>query len=519
MNNFFEQTEYDDSMSALMKVHDGIKHTEVTEEFILPDYLPDIKRIIQVDTKPKIDGKFISRGRIDYEGDVVCHILFCDEGNHLRTVTFTASFKDGVEIDDLVDECVANLLPIPESVSCKMINPRRVSLRLRIDTSVTVWCNRNFRPQYSGDINLSNIEKSEKELQVMKVICAGESGLNASADLEADGALPQIGEIIRCNVDMSFYECKGSDGKVLCRGEMPITVFYSSPNQEGETYTVLFRKLPIAQVVLADGVNEECSCMARGAVDSVKVNVAENGFGERRIIEIDVTYRVYLNCVASDKVTVINDVYAIGKDVKTESRKETFCRFSKLYSTNFGANLSIPKNELNLQNAESVFALTADPKIFSVEKSFDKTRLTVSGVAKTNAIVKGGDGLSVHEYDVPFSIDLEASGVDKDFIYNYDLVCLGAKGRFDSENFYTELDLQLNLMILETEEAEILSSAQFNDMLESTEKPQMRFYYPTDGETMWSIGKQFGVSVSELAEKNQNADGKMPRVVFIPYAK
>ena len=74
-------------------------------------------------------------------------------------------------------------------------------------------------------------------------------------------------------------------------------------------------------------------------------------------------------------------------------------------------------------------------------------------------------------------------------------------------------------MILETEETEILTSAQFNDMSDNKEKPQMRFYYPADGETLWSIGKQFGVSVSEITEKNSIADGKIPRVVFIPYAK
>ncbi len=516
MNKYFEEAELDTADGVLMRVYDGIKHTDVAEEFILPDYLPDVKRIIRVDIKPKIDGKYITSGKVDYEGDVVCHMLFCDEGNHLRSVTFTAAFADGIEADELIDECVANLVPSPESVTCKMLNPRRVSIRLRIDTSVTVWCKKSFMPQYIGDVNESTLEKSECKVDVMKLVCAGESGLNVSADLEADGAFPQIGEIISCNVDMSFYECKASDGKVLCRGDLPITVFYSSGDGDGEAYTVLFRKIPIAQVVLAEGVDEEYSCMARGAIDAVKYTVSENGFREKRIIELDISYRVYLNCVGRNETMVAKDVYAPGKEVVTETQTEVFCRFSKLYSTSFGANLVTSREELNMQNAVNVFALSASPKVEAVVLSDDKSRVTVTGKCLTGAVVKTVDGLETHEYDVPFKVELEASGVKRDFIYNYDLVCVSAKGRFDSESFYTELDMQLNLMLLETEEVEVLKRAEFKDREEEEEPPQMRFYYPSEGETLWDIGKQFGISISELADKNDIVGESVPRVLFIP---
>lgn len=515
--NFSDENAILTERNALMRVYEGVKHTDIAEEFILPDYLPDVKRIIRVDVKPKIDGKFISAGRIDYEGDVVCHILFCDEGNHLKSVIFTAAFSDGVDLSGIEDECIANLIPSPESVSCKMLNPRRVSVRMRLDTTVTIWCNRSFEPEYIGEYEKT--ESSEKDIEVMKLVCAGESGLSVSSDIEADGALPQIDEIISCNVDISFYECKGSDGKVLCRGDMPITVFYSSIDGDSESYTVLFRKLPIAQVVLADDVNDEYSCMARGAIDSVKYNIAENGFGEKRIVELDVTYRVYLNCVGKTTTRVVNDVYASKKDVKCVTEKETFCRFSRLYSTSFGANLAISREELNLQEAEKVFALSSTPKITSITQSEDRSRLIIEGSAHTGAVTKSTDGLETHEFDVPFKTELDGSGIGSGFTYNYDIVCISSKGRFDSDTLYTELDMQLNLMILETEEVEVLKKAEFSDKAAEEDRPQMRFYYPSDGETLWDIGKEFGISVAELSEKNDITGDTVPNVLYIPYVK
>lgn len=516
MNKFYGDTERAMGEGVLMRIYDTVKHTDISEEFILPDYLPDVKRIIRVDIKPKIDGKFISRGRVDYEGDVICHILFCDEGNHLKSVSFTASFSDGVDVSGIEDECIANLVPSPESVSCKMLNPRRVSIRLRLDTAVTVWCNRSFEPAFSGDYDEYSLEKSTQSVDVLKLICSGESGLNAIADLEADGSLPQINDIISCNADVSFYECKCSEGKALCRGDMSITVFYSSLDGDSEIYTVLFRKIPIAQVVLADGVDDTYSCMARGTVDAVKFSVSENGFGERRVVELDISYRIYLNCVGSETVTVVKDIYAPGKSVSCESEKQTFCKLSKIYSTSFGANLAVSREEMNMLHSIGVFTLSATPKIDEVEFIKEGSRLRVSGKCLTGVVVKNAEELETYEYEVPFKTELDAFGLGENFIYNYDIVCVSAKGRFDSETFYTELDMQLNLMLIETLELDVLKKVELSDSIAEENVPQMRFYYPCDGETLWDIGKRFGVSVNELREKNDIVGQTLPPVLFIP---
>lgn len=513
MNGYYGYTESDDQ--ALIKVYDSVKHTEISEEFILPDYLPDIKRIIKVDTRAKIDGKFVSVGRIDYEGDVISHVLYCDEGNHLKSVTFTAAFKDGLGISEIRDECIANLLPRTEGVICKALNPRRVSLRLRVDTDSTVWCRKSFVPELMGDYDQT--EKRSRDIKVMKLICAGEGALNVSCDLEADGSMPQIGEVVSCNTELSFYECKGADGKVLCRGEMPITVFYSSNTGETQSYSVLCRKLPVAQVVTADGVDESYTCMARGTVDAVKINVVDNGFGERRIIELDVTYRIYLNCVGSTTVNVTEDIYAVGKNVTSEIEKECFCRFSRLYTSSIAANSVISREELNLTGVENVFAISAEPKITGVVKDERSGNVKISGEARAVAMIKTDETIATREYTVPINYEVDGSGVPNDFIYNYDITCMGAKGRLDSESFYTELELQLSLMILEAEEAEVLKKAVFSPLPDLEPRPQMRFYYPSEGEDIWSIGKSLGVSVAELMEKNDVKDNLIPNVLFIPY--
>lgn len=513
MNGFYGSG----STDALLRVHNGVKHTEVAEEFILPDYLPDIKRVIRADACPKIDGKYLSDGKISFDGEVACRMLYTDESNCLKAVTFTSAFSDSAEIVCVSSECIANLLPIPESLVCRAVNPRRVSVRMRIDTEVTVWCTRSLRPVLAGDYG-ADTEILTEEVSCVKLICAGENSLNAAADIEVDGALPQIGNVIACDVGMSFFECKPTDGRVLCRGEMPITVFYSSSTEEGESYTALFRKLPIAQVIAADGAIEGYECNARGAVNEIKVNVSENGFGERRIIELDVNYRMYLNCVTNGSVVVTRDIYACDKDVEVKNEDLVFNRFARNYSTTVSVNHIGEAVDIFPSETETVLGVFSRPHVSAVKLEEDGKRLTVEGTAETGAVLKGADGIIGADYSVPFKVELEASGVPKVFEYSCDAICMGARARIDGGKVYTDIELQINLMVLGSEEKNVLIEAVFSDKHnDESGNVGLRLFYPADGETLWSIGKQFGVSRDRIAEANGiNGDGKLPPVIMIP---
>ena len=114
MNGFYGSG----STDALIKVHSGIKHTEISEEFILPDYLPDIKRVIRADASPRIDGKYLSDGKISFDGEVACRMLYTDESNCLKSVTFTSTFSDSAEIICVSSECIfllPRVLPVGRS--------------------------------------------------------------------------------------------------------------------------------------------------------------------------------------------------------------------------------------------------------------------------------------------------------------------------------------------------------------------------------------------------------------------
>ena len=51
-------------------LYSGTQNSEISGEFTLPDYLPDVRRILRLTSGPRITGKFMNGERLELEGEV-----------------------------------------------------------------------------------------------------------------------------------------------------------------------------------------------------------------------------------------------------------------------------------------------------------------------------------------------------------------------------------------------------------------------------------------------------------------
>ena len=58
------QAEY---VNALL--YNGINHTDVQGEFSLPDYLPDVRRILRVTADARVTGRYMNGEKLELEGN------------------------------------------------------------------------------------------------------------------------------------------------------------------------------------------------------------------------------------------------------------------------------------------------------------------------------------------------------------------------------------------------------------------------------------------------------------------
>ena len=133
----------------------GEDQTEVTQEYTLPDYFPDIKRILHVFSEVRKTGMYVSDDKIEYDGCINCGVLYRGEDKSLRCAEFKTEFSDAVSLKGVsVDVCDLSLCA--KNITLRALTPRKVSLKSRIEAHTDTWCKEDVMP----DIHGANDEKS-----------------------------------------------------------------------------------------------------------------------------------------------------------------------------------------------------------------------------------------------------------------------------------------------------------------------------------------------------------------------
>ncbi len=109
---------------------------DCSEDFVLPDYYPEIRRIIGVRCTAAAEGKYVSGDEIEADGCVVYTVLYTDGDGEIcqvsETTQYTASLPvkgDGLSPDGIVLDTAA------DGVVCRVTAPRKITLSAKVKTS------------------------------------------------------------------------------------------------------------------------------------------------------------------------------------------------------------------------------------------------------------------------------------------------------------------------------------------------------------------------------------------------
>ena len=70
MDMFMQNSENDTGHTVLTKAYEGSAAKEISADYNLPDYLPDINRLLKVSAKLAESSKYLSGDMLEYDGKV-----------------------------------------------------------------------------------------------------------------------------------------------------------------------------------------------------------------------------------------------------------------------------------------------------------------------------------------------------------------------------------------------------------------------------------------------------------------
>ena len=477
------------------------REVETGCEYTLPDYMGDIKRILFSCADAVPSGKFVSDGSIMLSGLVNFKVLYSDSEGKLTSFTQSAELdiKENADISGDVD---VGMVIRPESVSGRVVGPRKVALRSLVSVSVTVSGENDV--QIHGDVFG---DPTRDDIETMSVeISALTSRFHTSGEREyAEEATRLVGvtsddvEIISTSGRVTVFESVAEDSGVRVKGEMIITSIVRTTDQPPFAIT---KTIPFDEHISIEGVREGEFVSANAYLTSETMGVAEDG--DATVLTANVICEFALAVSENKSIEVIKDAYLVGKGSSCEYNELGYLeRIADLRSTDEITH-TILRDELGLGGVRDILMADASFKPCEIKNLGGSVEISgnvvFSGVA---CEVSGGEQLVYLPFktEAPFCVRVNSSSqISEDS--TVDAVITGGEIRcsLDSERLSLLVDVNSELHIRrEHSEKRLYSFTECSDGEVEACLSEIVVYYPDVNETLYDVAKLHHVRTSELA--------------------
>ncbi len=470
-------------------------------EFTLPDYVPAIGRILSAECDPAPEGVYLKESdghgvEAELGGLAVFRILYVPEEGGINGVTIPCDYDTNVVLGPVGGSVICRVSTAPENVFCRVTAPRKLQLRCRLGSRISVL---SASDAEGGDSFADGMEVRRGTAPAMSLSYGASRDLLCASDLSGlpEGAVP-----ILCRASVAISECRPTaPGEYRCRGDILIECIYE---KEGDAGTLRDR-IGFDETVTLDGdaPAEGAPARAFGTVNSVELHTDDSGSRAEIIYELEV------EAAQPVDADVVYDAYSCVCPVAAEYDDTEYLSPAASASCNFSVNERIPKNVTG--RVVSVFG-RADIAGAAAERG----RVRVSGELHGCALLCSGGEYDVVPWSVPWSCELPGStdAADGDLAVWGGASVSALSARADGE---LAIDAEVTVSVT--------AAKQCSEHVLTSVKPAgepfparggFTVYYPTKDECVWDIAKRFHVPTSAVtADGNIRADGTPADVVVI----
>ncbi|MBQ2249094.1 MAG: DUF3794 domain-containing protein, partial [Clostridia bacterium] len=278
--------------------------TEISADVSLPDYQPEIKRLLRVRATALPTDKYVGAGSAEIAGSVEYRILYTGNDGGLYCATHVEEYRLSVPVERPLDfepseGIVCDAVTLAEPAVFRAAAPRRISLRSRLRTRVRMYGLRAPEERILGKA------PGEAERLMGRAECARVFFGNGETRSLADEILLEDASkewrVVSAEGQVFVGDATAGSGTVICRGEVCLQLLCAAET-DGET-CLLLRRIPFHEEVPTDGAEVNCACRADGVCTELRVTV-----GEGKIL-CEVGLRLRTVAQRNETVSYTRDLY------------------------------------------------------------------------------------------------------------------------------------------------------------------------------------------------------------------
>lgn len=492
-----------ETVPAAECVFDGIQEQNIELDYILPDYYPDIFRLIRCQVIPVITDFSVNGDRLSYELRCDIRILYCgEEDSVLRCVTQRQNFSRTVELKRSCDSPAVILTPKTDHVNFRAVNKRRLDMRGAVSVKIKVSCEKN--QDVVSDAFGMNIQLKKTPLRFAAKKISLDKILQINEETELSAAQPNILSIISCRCKAGECEKKMISGKLLAKGEIEIDLLYSCEKDgEGAIEPMSF-SLPFSQIIDIDEIDDSFECSVTPEIISCDITPTAGKNGENRVLKCETELRLICRAVKTASVMLGTDAYSTVYPCETEISEIRAEQIPVIYNENFRHTAKIAESE---NVPQTIYSMWCSPKNINTRIADDGKSLIVTGMLTYSMAAKDPSGMIVmpdkdeaFEETIALGDNIAGCEVSAEITVNEVSYNISSEGVLTAK-----ADLTAKISVLNCSSIKALTEINVDDSVKKQRDGDysIKLYFGVENEEIWDIAKRYSTSVSAVMEENE----------------
>ena len=487
------------AISASAPAETIMQEQSVELDYILPDYYPDVCKLIKCFVKPSILNESVNDNRLSYELLAEVRIFYCSENSHvLQCVTQNLHFSRTAELPP-GENMITEILPATDYVNCRAVSRRRLDVRgavtIRVRT-VSIHQQNAISDLFGKNMQIRKIplQYQNKRMHTVNHIVLAE-------ELELGSSKPPLLHVVRCEARPVEQNHKLVSGNLLAQGNLQIEILYACEKENDSGLESMSFRIPYSQMIELEGVEEQDPCEVICSVSSCDLKPVTDENGEIKVLRCEAELKLSCTALRMSTESLVCDAFSTEHPCEVKK--------TKLFTSSIPVMISellVRNMKLNCTDGEldCVYDAWCEIKNLTTSLEADSSEICVNGMMSCFLLVRESTGM-------PRLLEKEET-----FEHRFQIQGLGEQDRIqlrvNAENCsYTmtsasevtvKTELRIEGSITHCTETEVLSEIDVQEEAEHPKHYALKLYFGRAQESIWEIAKRCHTSVEAIMEEN-----------------
>ena len=303
------------TISRLRYAADTVTEQAVDMDLSLPDYCPDIERILSCTLIPEVNMTNVSGDRLNIEGSSCARVVYLDGDRSIRVYEYRTPFSESLPMKGESPDGVVYVDAKPEYLNCRALSPRKLSLHGAFSLGVRIAI-KDDQVYYACD-DSDELQTKSDTLAVSTLCGLSSESFSVQEDISVSGK-SDISTLISHRLSARITDMKAIQNKIMLNAELKLDLMYLS-GIENPTLECMSYSLPVSRVVDCEGVDENAVIDGELSVMSSDVHLSDDALDGSSVLSLDARLCFNTLCYADSEIEVLSDAFSTQKDAQVQT--------------------------------------------------------------------------------------------------------------------------------------------------------------------------------------------------------